>query len=58
MSDMPVVEVAIIESGAPLGGIGEAGTPPIAPAVVNALAKLTGSRIRSLPLSTHHLVTI
>jgi len=58
MSDMPVVEVAIIESGAPLGGIGEAGTPPIAPAVVNALAKLTGSRIRSLPLSTHHLVTV
>lgn len=55
LAAMPVVEVAILESGAPLGGIGESGLPPIAPAVVNALAKLTGERIRSLPLSNHRL---
>ena len=55
LAAMPVVEVAIIESGAPLGGIGEAGMPPIAPALVNAVAKLTGERIRSLPLSNHPL---
>ncbi len=55
LAAMPVVEVAIIDSAAPPGGIGEGGTPPIAPAVVNALGKLTGERIRSLPLSNHPL---
>ncbi len=48
---MPAVEVTIIESGEAMGGIGEPGTPSIAPAVVNAVAKLTGQRIRALPLS-------
>lgn len=47
---MPEVEVQIINSGEALGGIGEPGTPPIAPAVCNALFTLTGRRIRSLPL--------
>ena len=50
---MPEVEVEIINSGEALGGIGEPGTPPIAPAVCNALFTLTGQRIRSLPLSKH-----
>ncbi|MDD1612462.1 MAG: xanthine dehydrogenase family protein molybdopterin-binding subunit [Methylococcaceae bacterium] len=50
---MPVVEVEIINSGAPLGGIGEPGTPPIAPAVCNALFLLSGQRVRSLPLSKY-----
>lgn len=45
---MPRVHVRIIESGAPMGGIGEPGVPP---AVVNAVAALTGQRVRSLPLS-------
>lgn len=47
---MPDVEVEIINSGEDLGGIGEPSTPPIAPAVCNALFALTGRRIRSLPL--------
>jgi isoquinoline 1-oxidoreductase beta subunit len=55
---MPAVKTAFIESGAKIGGIGEVGTPPIAPAVVNALAKLTGKRIRSLPLSRAQLKEI
>jgi len=50
MPEMPVVEVHIVPSTDPQGGVGEPGTPPIAPAVVNALAALTGQRIRKLPL--------
>lgn len=48
--EMPAIQVKIINSEAPPGGIGEAGTPPIAPAVGNALFTLTGKRIRSLPI--------
>ena len=43
-------EVSIIESGAPMGGAGEPGTPPVAAAVANAIFALTGHRIRELPL--------
>ena len=50
MSDMPDVEVHIIESGADIGGIGEVATPPVAPAVCNALFSVTGKRIRRLPV--------
>ena len=49
-SEMPEVEVTIINSGEKIGGIGEPGTPPIAPAVCNALFTLTGQRIRELPI--------
>jgi isoquinoline 1-oxidoreductase beta subunit len=52
---MPRVHVRIVESGAPMGGVGEPGLPGVPPAVVNALAVLTGRRIRSLPLSTADL---
>lgn len=48
---MPEVFVRIVESGAPMGGIGEPGTPAVAPAIANAVATLSGQRIRSLPLS-------
>lgn len=48
---MPKVHVRIVESGAPMGGIGEPGVPGVPPAVVNAASVLTGKRIRSLPLS-------
>lgn len=50
---MPEVHVKIIESGAPMGGVGEPGLPAVVPAIVNAVATLTGQRIRSLPLSKH-----
>ncbi|MCQ4163008.1 molybdopterin-dependent oxidoreductase, partial [Roseomonas sp. GC11] len=52
---MPRVHVRIVESGAPMGGIGEPGLPGVPPAVANAVAALTGQRIRSLPLSKTRL---
>jgi isoquinoline 1-oxidoreductase beta subunit len=52
-AEMPRVHVRIVESGAPMGGIGEPGTPGVPPAVTNAVAALTGRRIRSLPFAKH-----
>ena len=49
LSEMPVVSVKIVSSGASPGGVGETGVPCVAPAVANAYAKLTGTRVRSLP---------
>jgi isoquinoline 1-oxidoreductase beta subunit len=50
MNEMPVVEVHIVPSTDSQGGVGEPGTPPIAPAVCNAIFALTGKRIRKLPI--------
>jgi isoquinoline 1-oxidoreductase subunit beta len=49
MADCPEIETRIIASAADPGGIGEPGTPPIAPAVANALFAATGKRWRNLP---------
>ncbi|HSN70090.1 MAG TPA: molybdopterin cofactor-binding domain-containing protein, partial [Steroidobacteraceae bacterium] len=49
----PVIETHFLESGEPIGGVGEPPLPPVAPAVVNALHALTGRPLRSLPLSRH-----
>ncbi len=51
LADTPVMATRVIQSGAALGGVGEPGTPPAAPALVNALARATGSRLRRLPLA-------
>jgi isoquinoline 1-oxidoreductase beta subunit len=51
LPQMPVVETFIVPSDAHPEGVGEPGTPPIAPAVANALYILTGQRLRSLPLT-------
>ena len=51
IDEMPVIDVHIIASDQPPGGIGEVGTPAIAPAVTNALYQATGQRIRRLPIS-------
>jgi isoquinoline 1-oxidoreductase beta subunit len=50
MNETPQVEVHIVPSGENPGGVGEPGTPPIAPAVSNAVFALTGKRIRTLPI--------
>jgi isoquinoline 1-oxidoreductase beta subunit len=51
MSEAPEVEVHIVKSGEKLGGIGEPGVPPVAPAVANAVFKATGARLRRLPMN-------
>ncbi len=50
MNQMPEVEVHIVESEENRAGVGEPGTPPIAPAVINAIAAATGKFYHSLPL--------
>ncbi len=51
MADCPAIEVHLVESGwEHLGGVGETGTPPIAPAVANAVFHATGQRVRELPI--------
>jgi isoquinoline 1-oxidoreductase beta subunit len=50
IDEMPVVEVHIMPSTEAPGGVGEPGTPPIAPAVANAIFAATGKRIRKLPI--------
>jgi isoquinoline 1-oxidoreductase subunit beta len=50
IDEMPVVEVHIVPSQAAPGGIGEASTPTIIPAVANAIFAATGKRLRKLPI--------
>jgi isoquinoline 1-oxidoreductase beta subunit len=50
MADAPTIETHLVPSTRAPGGVGEPGTPPIAPAVANAMFVLTGKRVRSLPL--------
>lgn len=51
MNEAPLVETIIMPSAEHPEGMGEPATPPIAPAVANAVFKLTGKRLRSLPLT-------
>jgi isoquinoline 1-oxidoreductase subunit beta len=51
ISEMPAVEVHIVDSTEKPTGVGEPGTPVIAPAVANAVAAATGKRLRTLPLT-------
>jgi len=50
MADAPEIDVDVLSSTVAPGGIGEVGLPPIAPAVANAVAALTGARVRLLPM--------
>lgn len=53
LADAPVIhDVHFINSGAEMGGIGEPGVPPAAPALANALFAATGKRVRTLPILT------
>lgn len=50
MNEVPPIDVEIISSDGPPGGVGEPGVPPIAAAICNAIFAATGNRYRELPL--------
>ncbi len=52
MNEAPAIEVHIVQSFEPPGGMGEAGTSAIVPAVTNAIFAATGKRLRKLPVDT------
>ncbi|APZ52260.1 xanthine dehydrogenase family protein molybdopterin-binding subunit [Salipiger abyssi] len=51
MANAPAVEVSIVDSGLPPGGVGEPGVVPVAGAIGNAIFDATGRRLRSLPFA-------
>ena len=52
INEAPDVEVHIVQNSEPPGGMGEAGTSAIVPAVVNAIFAATGKRLRKMPVDT------
>ena len=56
IDEMPLIEIHIVPSTNNPGGMGEVGTPAIAPAVGNAIFKATGKRVRRLPFSLETFV--
>ncbi len=57
LPETPDTQVHFIDSGAALGGLGEVGPIPVAPALCNAIFAATGTRYRTLPLSHHGIHT-
>jgi isoquinoline 1-oxidoreductase subunit beta len=49
LAEAPDVDVHFMESNASMGGLGEPGVPPTAPALANAIFAATGKRVRQLP---------
>ncbi len=52
MNEAPTIDVHIVQNFEPPGGMGEAGTSAIVPAVTNAIFAATGKRLRKLPVDT------
>ena len=50
MSETPAIDITFVSSSASPGGLGEVGVPLVMPAIANAVATLTGKRVRKLPL--------
>ena len=57
MNETPAIEVYIVKSGEPPGGMGETGTSAAAPALTNAIFAATGKRIRKLPVANQAAAT-
>jgi isoquinoline 1-oxidoreductase subunit beta len=55
MNETPEVEAHIIASEERMGGVGEPGVPPVAPALANAIFAVTGKRLRRLPILAEEL---
>jgi isoquinoline 1-oxidoreductase beta subunit len=55
-NELPELDVHLIDSDEPPGGIGEAAVPLVAPALCNAIFTATGKRLRSLPIGSQALV--
>ena len=56
LSETPDIEVHIVKSNEAMGGIGEPGLPPTAPAVANAIFNATGARVRRIPLTPERVL--
>lgn len=56
MNETPLIEVHIVNSNEKMGGAGEPGVPPLAPAIANAIFVATGKRVRRLPLQSSDLI--
>ena len=56
ISDMPRIEVHIVQSGLHPSGVGEPGVPPLGPALANAVFALTGKAVTELPMSKASLI--
>jgi isoquinoline 1-oxidoreductase subunit beta len=52
MSEVPVIDITFVQSNAAPGGLGEVGVPLVMPAIANAVATLSGKRVRKLPMMT------
>jgi isoquinoline 1-oxidoreductase beta subunit len=52
INEAPTIEIHIVRNSEPPGGMGEAGTSAVAPAVINAIFAATGKRLRTLPIDT------
>jgi isoquinoline 1-oxidoreductase beta subunit len=55
INEVPVIEVHLVKSTEPPGGVGEPGTSAVMPAVANAIFAATGKRIRKLPIDSSQL---
>src|SRR5215213_4949227 len=55
MSDLPQIHMKVIVTDNPPTGMGEVGIPCVAPAIGNAVAQLTGKRLRHLPMSAERV---